>query len=390
YGESGHVVGNRVFGNQGEGIATRYDVDVRRNQVYTNQHGIAVSGSSSFPFSGEISNNVVYDNLDSGISVAHLDEAAVLNNTIYQQVGVGVRLTEEATDFQLRNNIIWVDLGTALRVDSDTQPAFDSDYNLFWTGDVDPDGVDAVLWGTTELATLSDWQTATGQDLGSFDADPLFVDIDGPDDVLGFNEIVDQQLVDGGADDNFQLLPDSPGIDRGDTYLGTLDDYHGRPRHDDPGTPNGGSRIFNESLGATGNFAEVGTLLSTSSPEYYELPFTFEFYGQEFDALRMNRDGVLQFDSSRSDMFGVDITAENLHNALRIAPFWAEMSTYSSEHEGVGIFIEEGTDFVTFRWRAVADADDGIVNFSVTLHEDGRIDFDYGEITSDVVPVIGL
>lgn len=62
-------------------------------------------------------------------------------------------------------------------------------------------------------------------------SDPLFVDPDGPDDVLGT------------ADDDLRLRPGSPGIDAGDNAVSiTTLDAAGRPRFaDDPGAPNVGS-----------------------------------------------------------------------------------------------------------------------------------------------------
>ena len=61
----------------------------------------------------------------------------MLNNTIYQPVGDAVTVKRSAQGVVLRNNILWVDLGACISVDSNSQTGFDSDYNLFYLTDED-------------------------------------------------------------------------------------------------------------------------------------------------------------------------------------------------------------------------------------------------------------
>jgi len=71
------------------------------------------------------------------------------------------------------------------------------------------------------------WSGAGG--VGNVDADPLFVDADGPDDTLGT------------SDDDISLLPGSAAIDAGtnvEVPPGVITDFDGNPRFvDDPNTP---------------------------------------------------------------------------------------------------------------------------------------------------------
>jgi len=68
---------------------------------------------------------------------------------------------------------------------------------------------------------------------GNIDADPLFVDADGPDDIPGTE------------DDNLRLSPGSPAIDAADNTVvpeGVVTDLDGNPRFvDDPDTPDTGN-----------------------------------------------------------------------------------------------------------------------------------------------------
>ena len=63
---------------------------------------------------------------------------------------------------------------------------------------------------------------------GNVDADPLFVDPDGPDDIAGT------------PDDDLHLRPGSPCIDAADGNAAPATDMDGNPRDDDPDTPNTG------------------------------------------------------------------------------------------------------------------------------------------------------
>jgi hypothetical protein len=111
-----------------------------------------------------------------------------------------------------------------------------------------PTITNCILWGNMEeeisgdpaLATYSDVQGGYAGE-GNIDDDPLFIDVDGPDDVAGTE------------DDDLRLPSGSPGVDAGDLYADTdaqtpgvqplpSVDLDGRPRcADDPLTPDSGN-----------------------------------------------------------------------------------------------------------------------------------------------------
>ena len=73
------------------------------------------------------------------------------------------------------------------------------------------------------------WDTALGSDEGgNIDANPLFVDPNGTDDIIGTD------------DDNLRLLAGSPCIDAADGNVALATDISGKSRFDDPNTPNTG------------------------------------------------------------------------------------------------------------------------------------------------------
>ena len=72
-----------------------------------------------------------------------------------------------------------------------------------------------------DIADLAGWQVATGGDAASLFGEPLFLDADGADGILGG--------LDGGADDSFELAAGSPAIDAGDADRMPATDALGRP-----------------------------------------------------------------------------------------------------------------------------------------------------------------
>ncbi|RPI48158.1 MAG: hypothetical protein EHM59_01875, partial [Betaproteobacteria bacterium] len=128
-------------------------------------------------------------------------------NTIYQPLGDAIVVAGGGTNTVIRDNILAVATGYALNVDSASQGGFASDYNLFWltgTGKI-------AFWEDRAFTSLNDWSLEAGFDFESLVANPLFVDIDGADGVLGYTGGID-----GGADDDFRLSVGSAGVDRGD------------------------------------------------------------------------------------------------------------------------------------------------------------------------------
>jgi parallel beta-helix repeat protein len=229
---NGKVTGNRVFGNTRIGVYTSGVGNISSNITYSN--GIGIQAQS---FTGTVSNNLVYSNINQGLLInSSFGNALFVNNTIYQPVGDAIRLQSGTNNIRIRNNIVWVDSGYDINVDAGSQTSISSNYNLLHQS-TDPNA-HVGLWGGTLGDSLAQWQTASGQDANSIAADPMFVDRDGSDNVLAYRS---SDNYDGGRDDNFLLRAGSPAIDRGDGATAPATDAIGAARVDDPGTANGGT-----------------------------------------------------------------------------------------------------------------------------------------------------
>ena len=269
-GNVGEVIasGNRVYDNRNIGIWARdTKTVVRGNTVYSNAIGIQGS-RQSYQFDGLIENNLVYANTSQGIV---LDDATmwigpsprVYSNTIYQPTGDAIVVQNTSQDVGLKNNIVWVDSGAAITVSADSQTNFSSDYNLFHlTGT-------AVLanWAGTPFDSLADWFYELGQDGHSQRTDPLLVDIDGPDDLLGYSR-----------------TPIGPAI--------ILDD-------EDPGVTLHGSWTENETGGYQGDYWRADSVSSTGTWEFtglvpgtYEIATTWNYGNYSLDARYQVNDGT--------------------------------------------------------------------------------------------------
>jgi len=252
----GTVDGNRVYRNT-TGISASSGSSVTGNTVYANSTGIALSSwrDATTP----TSNNLVYANTNAGITLSNVYKSgtaySIANNTIYQPVGTAVNVANNSSDVQLVNNILWTDAGPCIAVDANSQTGFSSDYNLFWnTANGKPGS-----WSDSAQASLAAWRTASGEDAHSSFGNPLFVDIDGADDVLGYTTT--GTGYDGGRDDNFYVRRLSPAIDAANSPAGPATDRYGQARVDDPGTTNTGIGIAD-----IGAIEFLGSSLDTTPP----------------------------------------------------------------------------------------------------------------------------
>jgi len=156
-----------------------------------------------------------------------------------------------------------VQAGSDLYVAPDSQAGFSSDYNLLNRGG-GGGAASTGFWGGVLRAVLSDWQTASGQDVHSSAADPLFIDVDGADNVLGYNTA--GAGYNGGLDDNFYLGKSSPAIDAGDSWSAPRADADARTAPaNDPAVPNAGSPEY--SPAGTGNNAFTATGTAQNFPQ---------------------------------------------------------------------------------------------------------------------------
>jgi hypothetical protein len=375
---TGVVEGNRVFHNSHYGIAVS-GASVAGNRVYSNLIGIHANGG------GPIDDNLVYANVNQGMLLIGIS-GLISNNTVYQIVGdaIDVQGSPSAT---IRNNILWSDAGFDLNVDSSSQTGLNSDYNLFYKG-ADPNA-HVGFWGTPQ-DTLAAWQSATGKDAHSQFADPKFVDRDGADNILGYSI---PQVFDGGPDDNFQLSAGSPAIDAGESWSAPSTDILGASRSNDPGTTvKLGTQDYAESAASGSVFAgpAVGVAQNWRANDTgfsLSLPFSFSFYGTSYSSVIVSTEGYLQFGNSNSTGDSANSVA-SLAAFARIAPLWDDLRT---DGPGDDIFVDTShANQVTIRWRATNEADNGDVNFAVTLFSSGKIRFDYGAGNANLTSTIGI
>jgi parallel beta-helix repeat protein len=382
---NGLVAGNRFFGNTGTAFSINSNVAVNGNSIYSNSIGL--HGLASF--AGTITNNLVYANVNAGLfienSAAGAGTAQVWNNTIYQEVGNAVRLQGSARNIQLSNNIITILSGFGISVDNNSQTGFTSDYNLIQTGN-DPNA--RVGFWNGDRTDLVQWRAASIQDNNSLSADPLFVDIDGADNRFGFSGGID-----GGADDNFYRLQNSPATDRGDNWNSPTTDRDGNAALDDPAVANAGRPSLVPSVMGSSLFTLSGTAQpgwrSNNTSFAYSFPggFTFPFYGTTYSSVHVSTEGFLQF-GVNTDAGNGNNSAAELATRPRIAPLWDNLRTNAT---GDDIYVDTSVaGQIKFVWNATHQANGADVQFAATLFATGQVRFDYGPGNTGLTPTVGI
>ena len=191
---TGTVDENRVYHNSQYGIFAATGSSIQRNVVYSNPVGIL----TGYQFRGPIANNLVYANSLQGLLIETTAQSNstvdVFNNTVYQVTGDAVRIDTSSAYIRLRNNILWALSGYDISVAGDSQTGFASDYNLLYATGTGQVG----LWQGAARPSLSAWQNADFTDSNSISQNPLFVDLDGADNLLGFSSAAND-----GRDDDF-------------------------------------------------------------------------------------------------------------------------------------------------------------------------------------------
>ena len=198
---------NQVFSNQERGIlvyGASNNCEILDNTVYKNQldgiqvfnqpASILVLGNRSFSNLGygisfktdvfntnKIASNLVYLNQKSGILLEdNCFGNTISNNTVFQNQENGILIKDNSDNNEIKNNIIASSAFSGIKVQNSTNTL--AVYNDLWRNNPNYDGISS---GT-----------------GSISVDPLFVDIDGEDNILGG---------DYGDDDSFHLKQTSAG-----------------------------------------------------------------------------------------------------------------------------------------------------------------------------------
>ncbi|MCU1338501.1 MAG: hypothetical protein JWO19_4082 [Bryobacterales bacterium] len=123
--------------------------------------------------------------------------------------------------------------------------------------------------------------------------------------------------------------------------------------------------------------APVGEIRLTNlanSSVRLDLPFAFPFYSKKYRSLRVYTNGLIGFDLPVTSAC-TDSTA--LARYVGIAPLWTTL-TFGTAQASEGLYLSAPVPgSIVFRWAAETQAGSP-VNFSVTLGDDGTIDFAYG------------
>ncbi|MBN2477405.1 MAG: putative Ig domain-containing protein [Pirellulales bacterium] len=114
------------------------------------------------------------------------------------------------------------------------------------------------------------------------------------------------------------------------------------------------------------------------------LPFSFPYYGAEYDSVYVCSNGFLDFASGTADYTN---TQSELANNARIAVLWDDLYTGNADED---IYVTQTADHVVVRWDASTLGPGTPVDAEVVLFSDGRIQFSYGQAHSALSPTIGV
>jgi len=383
------VYRNTVYGNTGNGIEITGDPIISGNRVYSNgAFGIQHTGQI---LSTTVENNLVYDNGNGGIDYlpsGFLNQTRVVrNNTVFQDAGTGIRIGADGNGVIFTNNLVVINAGSGIVFDLAPHATFVADYNLVFS----PTGAASFgMVNGTPHSTIAAWRTATGRDAHSLQANPFFTDMDGPDNILGYDAAT---LRHGGDDDLFSLRAGSPAIDAGESIDAQVYDLYGLLRRDDPGTVNTGGNAYllsNPSSGSVFSSPLGGTALGLRGNNLVQqitLPFAFPFYGTNHTTLWVSDNGLLQFTTSLLANVGNNSTIA-LDDFPRIAVLWDDLTTSGTTADNV--FRQDFADRMVLRWDATLPGTGNDVQFAVTLYANGSIRFDYGPGNTGLTPTTGI
>jgi parallel beta-helix repeat protein len=208
----------------------------------TISRGIYLSGTNTAVSNGTIQNNLIYgfgsqgsnygiqNNSTTGpVNILH--NTLALDNTGGTGTASAIYLSNSSapSGLSIRNNIFYVTRGGtgAKRIFdiSGSSTTFTSNHNVAYLSPVSGPGIFARV-GSTDYATLADWQNATGLDLQSSSADPQFTNL-GTGDLKPTN-----MAIDGGT-------MNTPNVGVADDYFGTT-----RATNPDPGAIEFGGIIY--------------------------------------------------------------------------------------------------------------------------------------------------
>lgn len=132
------------------------------------------------------------------------------------------------------------------------------------------------------------------------------------------------------------------------------------------------------------DISSTGTKLNTISNAWngYETVslsgFTFPFYGQNYSQVSVGVNGILTFGAPTYDDSNYPIPTYGYGPSNLIAPLWADLETETAGD----IYYKEETNRLIVQYQNVTPAyQTGNYSFQVILYSDGRIEFQYQNLT---------
>ena len=113
-----------------------------------------------------------------------------------------------------------------------------------------------------------------------------------------------------------------------------------------------------------------------------QLPWSFPFYGTDYDSVYVCTNGYLDFTSHATTY--ANSTAE-LQSNVRIAPLWDDLDTSAGN-----IYVTENEEYTAVRWDAVTRSGGYDVGIEAVLFRDGTIQFNYDGPHAGLTPTIGI
>jgi hypothetical protein len=117
-----------------------------------------------------------------------------------------------------------------------------------------------------------------------------------------------------------------------------------------------------------------------------DLPFAFPYFETSYSRIYVSPNGCVDFAPLENEF-------HNTHGTLRclprIAGLWDDLITDGGIGQDIYIDLPP-SGAVRIRWQAET-YDAGLpANFAITLHQDGRIRFDYGSGNTGLTPTVGI
>ena len=63
--------------------------------------------AADYNFSGQVANNLIYENTNQGILITNYEQGTYVNNTVYQPTGDAIDVGHQRQERHLQNNILW-------------------------------------------------------------------------------------------------------------------------------------------------------------------------------------------------------------------------------------------------------------------------------------------